>query len=231
MFAGRRKMRSIRDTSNHISRVRVCQSIPGCDKSNSSPLEWARFHSPKIIPAYSGDRAVARKASPSPPRMRCPSVSIRRDRHTNRRAGRSALRSPPDPPGVGNNHHGLECASQRSAEAIGEDPLEGRARLGLVVIVPMRVVPAPLSVTWSAVGAKTSDLDGRSIARLKMLSCVREQTPPSGKGPKLLRPGNPGKPLPSPIASTAAPDSMCRSQDHDSANLPTTATSFKSSWV
>jgi hypothetical protein len=65
----------------------------------------------------------------------------------------------------------------KSAEAIGEDPLEGRARLGLVVIVPIPVVPAPLSVAWSAVGAKTSDLDGRSIAALKMLSCAREQTP------------------------------------------------------
>lgn len=167
--------------------------MPGCNKSNSSPLEWARFHSAK-----------------HPATMRWPSVSIRRDRHTNRRAGDPHSGSPPDAPGVRNNHHDLERLAE-SAEAIGNDPLEGRAHLGLVVNSASAGGTSPrLSVTWSAVRTKTSDLDGRSIAALPILSCVREQTP-SQKAPKLLRPGItirwviPCKRIPSPIAVRPTP--------------------------
>ena len=69
MFAGRRKMRSIQDPFNHISRVPICQSIPGCDKSDSSPLEWARFHSPGY-PLVLGGSCRRSKSIPEPAAMR-----------------------------------------------------------------------------------------------------------------------------------------------------------------
>ena len=168
--------------------------------------------------------------------MRWPSVSIRRDRHTDRRAGRSTLRSPPDPPGVRNNHHDLECLA-KSAEAIarrsarrprasgtrGHSAIAGRAS-------------SRISVTWSAVGAKTSDLDGRSIAALPMLPCAREQTPgvreraetaPAGI---TIQMGNPWQTPP--VANRQyGSHRFFLLQSRSAANLPTTTTSFQSSWV
>ena len=124
MFAGGRKMRSIRDTSTTFLACRFASQSRDVINRTLLRSSGHGFTPPKISPRT---RRIGRSKSIPERATDEMAFGFRSSRsHTNRRAGRSALRSPPDPPGVGNNHHDLECASQRSAEAIGEDPLEGR---------------------------------------------------------------------------------------------------------
>jgi hypothetical protein len=101
----------------------------------------------------------------------------------------------------------------------------------------MRVVPAPARVHLA--GGQDEDMPSRMVARSlrsRFSRVCESRLRLFGKGPKLLSLGITidrwvilSKRTPSPNGSRTATDSLCRSQDHDSAHLPMTATSFSSS--